>query len=145
MKCLIQRVARASVSVDGAVVGAIERGLLVFAGVQKEDDEARITRMVERLLTYRVFPDASERMNLSVTDIQGGLLVVSQFTLAADTRKGTRPSFSSAADPDEARRLFELFVAQLSARHGPVATGVFGADMQVALLNDGPVTFMLES
>lgn len=145
MKCLIQRVTRASVSVEGEIVGAIDRGLLVFAGIEKGDDESRIRRMVERLLTYRVFPDAADRMNLSVADIGGGLLVVSQFTLAADTRKGTRPSFSSAAEPAEAQYLFDAFVAALASVHSPVATGRFGADMQVSLVNDGPVTFMLES
>ncbi len=145
MKCLIQRVSEAAVRVDGEVVGEIGPGLLVLAGVEKGDDEARIRRMVERLLSYRVFPDEHEKMNLSVSDIQGGLLVVSQFTLAADTRKGTRPSFSSAAEPALAESLYQQLLVLLSERHPLVASGRFGADMKVSLINDGPVTFMLES
>lgn len=144
MKCLIQRVSEAAVEVAGERVGAIETGLLVLVGVEKDDDEPRMQRMIQRLTGYRVFPDAEGKMNRSVSDIAGGLLLVSQFTLAADTRKGARPSFSSAAEPAVARRIFEAFVAGVSAVHaGPVATGRFAADMQVSLINDGPVTFLL--
>lgn len=142
---LLQRVSEAGVTVDGAVVGAIQQGLLVLVGVQKGDDEARAERLLERLLGYRVFPDAAGRMNLSVTDIGGGLLLVPQFTLAADTKKGTRASFTSAAPPAQGERLFDYLVARARALHAPVATGRFGADMQVRLTNDGPVTFWLET
>lgn len=145
MKCLIQRVKRASVRVGGEQVGGIDRGLLVFAGVERGDDAARVLRMAERLQSYRVFPDSDGRMNLSVTDVDGGLLVISQFTLAADTRKGTRPSFSSAGAPEEARRLFDELVAALVGNGCRVETGRFGADMEVSLVNDGPVTFLLET
>jgi D-tyrosyl-tRNA(Tyr) deacylase len=142
---LLQRVSRAHVEVSGATIGAIERGLLVLVGVQRGDTTARGERLLERLLGYRVFPDADERMNLSLRDIDGGLLLVPQFTLAADTRKGTRASFTSAAPPDEGERLFADLVARASAAHPRVATGRFGADMQVGLVNDGPVTFWLET
>ena len=142
---LLQRVTHAEVRVDGQVVGAIQRGLLVLVGVARGDDTAAADRLVERLLTYRVFPDAEGRMNASLTDIGGGLLLVSQFTLAADTKKGTRAGFSTAAAPDEARRLFDHLVATARSSHPVVATGVFGADMQISLTNDGPVTFWLET
>ncbi len=145
MIALIQRVTEARVVVAGAVVGSIERGLLAFVAVEPGDTEARAERLLERVLGYRVFPDADGRMNLSVADVGGGLMLVSQFTLAADTRKGMRPSFSSAAAPDEGRRLFEHLVERARAAHPEVATGRFGADMQVALVNDGPVTFWLAS
>lgn len=142
---LLQRVSEGSVSVDGELVGAIGRGLVVLVGVQRGDDERRADRLLDRVLGYRVFPDAEGRMNLSLRDIGGGLLLVPQFTLAADTRKGTRASFTSAAPPEEGRRLFDHFAANAMARYQPVATGVFGADMQVALVNDGPVTFWLQT
>ncbi len=142
---LLQRVTRASVSVAGETIGEIGPGLLVLVGVQKGDDEKRAERLLERLLGYRVFPDQSGRMNRSLRDVGGGLLLVPQFTLAADTRKGTRASFTSAAPPEEGRRLFDHLVSRARDRHQPVATGRFGADMQVALVNDGPVTFWLES
>ena len=142
---LLQRVARARVEVDGETVGAVERGLLVLVGIQKGDTEPRAERLLERLLGYRVFPDAEDRMNLSLRDIGGGLLLVPQFTLAADTKKGTRASFTSAAPPDEGERLFDYLIGRASAAHPKVATGRFGADMQVSLVNDGPVTFWLES
>lgn len=145
MIALIQRVAEAHVAVAGAVVGAIGRGLLAFVAVEPGDTEARADRLLERVLGYRVFPDSEGRMNLSVADVGGGLLLVSQFTLAADTRKGMRPSFSSAAAPEEGRRLFEHLVERALVLHAPVATGRFGADMQVSLVNDGPVTFWLAS
>jgi D-tyrosyl-tRNA(Tyr) deacylase len=142
---LIQRVAHADVRVNGEIVGAIERGILALIGVRKGDDAAAADRLLERLLTYRVFPDAQGRMNLSLRDIQGGLLLVPQFTLAADTQKGTRAGFSTAAAPEVARGLFEHLLARARASQVTVATGVFGADMQVALVNDGPVTFWLET
>ena len=142
---LLQRVNEAAVSVDGRTIGRIGRGILVLVGVQRGDDEPRAGRLLERLLGYRVFPDAEGRMNRSVRDISGGLLLVPQFTLAADTRKGTRASFTPAAPPDEGRRLFELLVTRARAAHPVVATGEFGADMQVSLVNDGPVTFWLEA
>jgi D-tyrosyl-tRNA(Tyr) deacylase len=140
---LLQRVSEASVVVEGHAVGAIDRGLLVFVGVERADDEAAAERLLERVLGYRVFADAEGKMNLSVRDVRGGLLLVSQFTLAADTQKGTRPSFTPAAPPEEGRRLFDHLVTRARARHAPVATGIFGADMQVRRVNDGPVTFWL--
>ncbi|RTZ79299.1 MAG: D-tyrosyl-tRNA(Tyr) deacylase [Gammaproteobacteria bacterium] len=142
---LLQRVTHASVSVDGECIGEIGRGILVLVGVQKGDDERRAGRLLERLLGYRVFPDGTGRMNLSLRDIGGGLLLVPQFTLAADTRKGTRAGFSTAAPPEEGRRLFEYLLDAARQAHPDVASGSFGADMQVALVNDGPVTFWLES
>ena len=140
---LLQRVSAASVRVDGAIVGAIERGILVLAGVERGDTEAQAARLAERLLGYRVFADAEGKMNLSVQDIAGGVLLVPQFTLAADTSKGMRASFTSAAAPDDGRKLFDRLLAQVRAKHANVACGVFGADMQVQLTNDGPVTFWL--
>jgi D-tyrosyl-tRNA(Tyr) deacylase len=144
VRALIQRVSRAEVRVEGRSVGAIGRGLLVLLGVQRGDDAARARAMAARLLAYRVFADAEGRMNLDVRSAGGGLLVVSQFTLAADTGRGLRPGFSSAAAPAEARALYEFVVAELRASGLPVATGEFGATMQVELVNDGPVTFLLE-
>ena len=141
---LLQRVSHADVVVEGETVGAIGRGLLVLVGVEKGDDEATAARLLERLLVYRVFPDQDGKMNLSLRDIGGGLLLVPQFTLPADTRKGTRPSFSSAAPPELGKQLFHHFVALARAQHSEVATGVFGADMKVSLTNDGPVTFWLQ-
>lgn len=142
---LLQRVTRAHVEVDGARIGEIERGLLVLVGVQAGDGEPQVERLLERLLGYRVFPDAEGRMNLSLRDIDGGLLLVPQFTLAADTRKGTRAGFSTAAAPEDARRLFEALLQLAAHQHPQVASGRFGADMQVSLVNDGPVTFWLEA
>jgi D-aminoacyl-tRNA deacylase len=141
---LIQRVTEAAVHVDGRAVGSIGRGLLTLIGVRRGDDEAAADRLLERLLSYRVFPDVEGRMNLSVRDIGGGLLLVPQFTLAADTHKGTRAGFSTAAPPDAARRLFDHVLAKAREAHTPVESGVFGADMKVSLVNDGPVTFWLE-
>jgi D-aminoacyl-tRNA deacylase len=140
---LLQRVSSARVVVEDKTVGAIGVGLLVFLGVERGDDAGGADRLLERVLGYRIFPDAADRMNRSVSDIGGDLLVVPQFTLAADTRKGTRPSFTPAASPEEGRRLYEHFLAQARARHLRVAGGRFGADMQVQLVNDGPVTFWL--
>lgn len=128
---------------DGKSIGEIGRGLLVLVGVQKHDDEQTARRLVERLLGYRVFADADGKMNLSVSDIKGGLLLVPQFTLAADTKKGTRPSFSSAAPPERGEQLFTELVSIACRQHHDVATGRFGADMQVSLTNDGPVTFII--
>ena len=142
---LIQRVKHASVVVDGEVIGKIDQGLLALVGVQKHDNQASADKLLKRILSYRVFADAEDKMNLSLPDIGGGLLLVSQFTLAADTQKGARPSFSSAASPDLGRELFEYLVNQARAQHPVVETGRFGADMQVSLLNDGPVTFWLET
>lgn len=142
---LLQRVTRASVSVDEKIIGEIDRGLLVLVGVEKEDTETQAHRLLERLLGYRVFPDAEGKMNLSLKDIDGGLLLVPQFTLVADTRKGMRPSFSSAASPDHGKQLFDQLVGIAQSMHQHVATGQFGADMQVALSNDGPVTFWLQA
>ncbi len=144
MIALLQRVSEASVSVDGARVAAIGRGLLVLIGVEQGDTEAQADRLLERLLAYRVFGDAEGRMNLDLKAVQGGLLLVPQFTLAADTRKGNRPSFTPAAATEDGARLFNYISVQAAARHAPVAYGVFGADMQVALVNDGPVTFWLQ-
>ena len=140
---LLQRVSRAEVHVDEACIGAIERGLLVLVGVEQGDAEREADRLIERLLGYRVFPDADGKMNRSLQDIAGGLLLVPQFTLAADTTKGMRPGFSTAASPDEGQRLFDYVVTQAHAKHGQVETGRFGADMKVTLTNDGPVTFWL--
>lgn len=144
MLSLIQRVSSASVSVEGEVVGAIGPGLLALVGVEPGDGEAQVARMAERLLGYRVFADEAGRMNRSLADTGGGLLLVSQFTLAADTRSGMRPSFTSAAPPDDAERTFNGLVAVCRARHAAgVETGRFGAHMVVSLVNDGPVTFLL--
>ena len=142
---LLQRVTAGRVTVDGQVVGAIGRGLVVLLAVEKGDGPAQADRMIERLAGYRVFPDPEGRMNLSVEDIAGEMLLVPQFTLAADTCKGMRPSFTSAAAPQSGRQLFDRAVAQAVRRlPGRVATGQFGADMQVSLTNDGPVTFWLQ-
>jgi D-tyrosyl-tRNA(Tyr) deacylase len=144
VKALLQRVSRASVDVAGDCVGQIDVGLLVLLGLDKGDDRELADRMVEKLLAYRVFGDDQGRMNCSVRDINGGVLLVSQFTLSADTRKGLRPGFSSALPPVEAEALYDYTLTRLSARHNTVAAGVFGADMQVSLVNDGPVTFLIE-
>jgi D-tyrosyl-tRNA(Tyr) deacylase len=141
---LLQRVRSARVEIDGKTVGAIGRGLLVLVGVEQGDDESRAVRLLERLLGYRVFPDNAGKMNLSVRDVGGGLLLVPQFTLAADTDKGMRPSFTPAAAPELGQRLLNYLVEQARTQHTPVEAGVFGADMQVTLTNDGPVTFWLQ-
>ena len=142
---LLQRVRHASVSISGQQVAAIEAGLLVLVGVQKNDRPAQALRLLDRLLSYRVFPDEQGKMNRSLRDTGGGLLLVPQFTLAADTRSGTRASFTTAADPAQARDLFEQLVRAALPLHPLVGSGVFGADMQVSLTNDGPVTFWLET
>ena len=145
MRALLQRVSRASVKVEGELVGEIGQGLLVLLGMDKGDDTGVADRMLEKVLAYRVFADDQGRMNCSVADIGGGVLLVSQFTLSADTRKGLRPGFSSAMPPEEARALYDYTLAALAARHPDVAAGSFGAPMVVSLTNDGPVTFLLES
>ncbi|MBF8177424.1 MAG: D-tyrosyl-tRNA(Tyr) deacylase [Burkholderiaceae bacterium] len=144
MIALLQRVAHASVVVDGATVGAIDAGLMVLLCAERGDTEKEADALLGKLLSYRVFSDAAGKMNLSVVDTAGGVLLVPQFTLAADTRSGTRPSFTPAAAPDLARALFDYFVAQARGRHANIATGQFGADMKVSLTNDGPVTFWLQ-
>lgn len=143
MIALLQRVRRAHVEVAGETVGAIDQGLLVLLGVEQGDDDGKVKRLAERVAGYRIFSDSDDKMNLSLRDIGGSALVVSQFTLAADTRKGMRPSFSDAADPHTGERLYLAFVAALAAQGVPVATGRFRADMQVYLINDGPVTLTL--
>ncbi len=146
MLSLIQRVTQASVTVDGETIATIGPGLLALVGVEPDDGDAQIARMAERLLGYRVFADDLGRMNRSLADTAGGLLLVSQFTLAADTRSGMRPGFSTAAAPDEAERIFSCLVAHCREKHaGGVETGRFGAHMSVSLVNDGPVTFLLKA
>jgi len=154
MLALIQRVRQASVTVAGETTGAIGQGLLVLLGIEREDTGQEAERLLKKVLAYRVFADAEGKMNLSVQEVGGGVLVVSQFTLAADTNKGLRPSFSAAKPPAEAETLYQYFVAQARKAYGQagqleqegkVQTGSFGADMQVALVNDGPVTFLLRS
>jgi len=142
---LIQRVSRASVGTGGRLLGEIGQGMLALIGVRPDDDRAAADRLLERLLTYRIFPDVEGRMNLSLQAIGGGLLLVPQFTLAADTRKGTRPGFSTAAAPEAARELFAYLLERALSAHPDVAAGEFGAHMQVELVNDGPVTFWLET
>lgn len=141
---LLQRITEARVEVNGETVGAVGAGLLVLVGVQRGDTHSEADRLLERLLSFRVFPDAAGKMNLDLAETGGGLLLVPQFTLAADTRKGTRPSFTSAAPPEESRALFDYLLKEARAAHDPVGTGQFGAHMFVSLTNDGPVTFWLE-
>ncbi len=145
MIALIQRVSEAKVEVDGVVVGSIGRGMLALIGVRPTDDEAAAGRLLDRLLKYRIFPDDADKMNVSLQQIGGDLMLVPQFTLAADTHHGLRPGFSTAAPPDQGRRLFAWLLETARARHSPVASGIFGANMQVSLTNDGPVTLWLES
>jgi D-tyrosyl-tRNA(Tyr) deacylase len=145
MIALIQRVTEAKVVVNNINIGEIQQGLLVFIGVEKEDAEAQVVRLLDKVLTYRVFADADDKMNLSVQDIKGELLLIPQFTLAADTQKGCRPSFSSAASPDVGEMLFNEFVTQAKNKYQNIETGQFGADMKISLLNDGPVTFWLQT
>ncbi|MFN3788688.1 D-aminoacyl-tRNA deacylase [Massilia sp.] len=140
---LLQRVSEASVRVDGELVGAIQAGLMVLVCAEKGDTEREAEALLAKLLGYRVFSDDAGKMNRSISDTGGGLLLVPQFTLAADTKSGTRPSFSPAAAPEDGRRLFEHVVRRARERHGIVETGRFGADMKVSLINDGPVTFWL--
>lgn len=142
---LLQRVSRASVDVNNKTIALIQCGLLVFIGIEKEDSENQADRLLERILGYRVFPDKEGRMNRSLTDTGGGLLLVPQFTLPADTRKGTRPGFSTAAPPEKGKQLFEYFLDKARQTYAHVQAGEFGADMQVSLVNDGPVTFWLQA
>lgn len=144
MIALIQRVTEASVTVDGQITGAIGKGLLVLLGVEKDDDEEKAQKLRDKVLGYRVFSDDDGKMNLNVQQSGGSVLVVSQFTLAADTKKGMRPGFSSGAAPVDAERLYEYFVEQCKVKEIQTETGIFAADMQVALNNDGPVTFWLQ-
>ena len=143
MKALIQRVMSASVLVEGDIVGVINQGLLIFIGIEKNDTPVEVEKMINKLLSYRVFSDSEDKMNLSVSDIAGGVLLISQFTLAADTKSGTRPGFSTAMPPVEAESLYDTIVESFKSKHSDVASGVFGAKMQVSLVNDGPVTFLL--
>jgi D-tyrosyl-tRNA(Tyr) deacylase len=145
MICVIQRVKHSQLHIDGALHADISQGLLALVGLEKGDDERSLGKMLDKLLAYRVFADAEGKMNLSLRDIAGDLLLVSQFTLAADTQKGLRPGFSSALPPAEAKPLFENMVQEAVARHPNTQSGVFGADMQISLLNDGPVTFILRA
>lgn len=144
MRVLLQRVSKASVTIDGAVVGAIGRGFCLLVGFTHTDTEAEVVWMAEKVVGLRLFPDAEGKMNLGLAEIEGGLLVVSQFTLYGDAAKGRRPSFIDAARPEQAVPLYERFCAELAAKNVPVATGRFGAEMLVAIDNDGPVTLMLE-
>lgn len=145
MIALIQRVSQANVVVDGSTIGAIDAGLLVLLCAERGDTEKQADALLTKLLAYRVFADDADKMNLSVTTINGGLLIVPQFTLAADTNSGTRPSFTPAAPPELGRQLFDYFVQAAKVKHVQVETGKFGADMQVSLTNDGPVTFWLQT
>lgn len=145
MKALLQRVSQARVDVAGQTIGAIDQGLMVLIGIEPQDTPASADKMLHKLLNYRVFSDADGKMNLSLTDVNGGLLLVSQFTLAADTKSGMRPSFSKAAPPALGAELFGYLVTKAKTSHATVETGQFGADMQVHLINDGPVTFLLET
>jgi D-tyrosyl-tRNA(Tyr) deacylase len=145
MKGLLQRVSQARVDVAGETVGSIDQGLLVLVGVEPHDTPATADKLLHKLLNYRVFSDSDGKMNLSLSDVQGGLLLVSQFTLAADTKSGLRPSFSKAAPPALGAELFDYLVEKAKSSHEKVGTGQFGADMQVHLTNDGPVTFLLET
>lgn len=145
MRLLLQRVQSAKVVVDGQVIGAIGSGILVFLAVEKRDTTEKMKRMAQRLLSYRLFSDSQGKMNLNVQQVQGGVLIVPQFTLAADTRKGNRPSFTPAAEPLLGETLYRQFIDEVTRQYCHVATGSFGADMKVHLINDGPVTFWLES
>ncbi len=142
---LLQRVTQAQVTIDGDTIASINTGLLVLVGVEKNDSEKQAQRLFEKIINYRIFPDDQDKMNLSLQDIQGGLILVPQFTLAADTQKGLRPSFSSAEAPERGKQLFETLITYARQQYAKVETGVFGADMQVSLINDGPVTFWLKA
>lgn len=144
MIALLQRVLESKVVVEGKTIGAIDQGLMVLLGVEKNDGQVIADKLLQRILKYRVFSDAEDKMNLSLQDVNGGLLLVPQFTLAADTRTGLRPSFSSAAPPQQGKELFEYLVEQAEAQYNNVESGQFGADMKVHLINDGPVTFQLK-
>ncbi len=143
MKALIQRVSNAKVEVNGEITGEIGQGLLVFIGIEKADEKPQVDKMIKRLLSYRVFNDSDDKMNLSLSEVGGGVLVVSQFTLAADTTSGTRAGFSTAKPPEQAKVLYDYFLTRIKQAHTNTQSGIFGADMQVSLTNDGPITFML--
>ena len=145
MKALLQRVSSSKVEVEGKVVGQINKGLLVFIGIEKKDDTISSDKMVKKILSYRIFSDSDDKMNLSVGDINGDLLIVSQFTLAADTKNGTRAGFSTAMLPTEAENLYNYFLEKTKSMSIITESGIFGADMKVSLVNDGPVTFLLET
>lgn len=142
---LIQRVSSASVEVDDKIIGAIDRGILAFIGIEKHDTESQAKRMLDRILSYRIFEDANEKMNLNIKDIQGGLLLVSQFTLVADTKSGTRPGFSTAMHPSKSHILFEYLTTLAKQKHSATAMGEFGAFMKISLCNEGPATFILRT
>lgn len=145
MKALIQRVKHAHVSINDAIVGEIKHGMLILVGIDAHDTEQSVDTLADRILKYRLFADDQGRMNLNVRQVDGGILLVSQFTLSADTHRGLRPGFSTAARPDVGERLFGRVVERIQSQYSPVSTGQFGADMQVSLQNDGPVTFLLEN
>ena len=145
MKALLQRVSTSKVEVEGSVVGQINKGLLVFIGIEKKDDIISSDKMIKKILSYRVFSDSDDKMNLSVGDINGDLLIISQFTLAADTKNGTRAGFSTAMPPTEAENLYNYFLEKTKSMGVIIESGIFGADMKVSLVNDGPVTFLLET
>jgi D-tyrosyl-tRNA(Tyr) deacylase len=145
MRALVQRVSEASVLVDCSIVGQIQRGLLIFLGIKQDDTEARAEQLATKIGQLRIFPDSEGKMNLSLRDISGEMLIVSQFTLYGDTRKGNRPSYAEAAKPEEALRLYQCFIENCRSRGFPVATGAFQAHMQVRLVNDGPVTIWCDS
>ena len=144
MKALLQRVKTASVTINGKLFSSIDKGLLVFLGVQKGDDKENTDKLVQKLVNLRIFEDENEKMNLSLNDVNGQMMIVSQFTLCGDCKKGTRPSFDNAESPDRANKLYEYFVSQVQKQGINTKTGKFGAMMDVALINDGPVTFMVE-
>ena len=145
MKALLQRVSSSKVEVEGKVVGQINKGLLVFIGIEKQDDTICADKMINKILSYRVFSDSNDKMNLSIRDINGDLLIVSQFTLAADTKSGTRAGFSKAMPPIEAENLYNYFLEKTKSMGTITESGIFGANMKVSLINDGPVTFLLEA
>jgi len=144
MKALIQRVSSSQVKVDGKLVGSVEKGLLVFLGFEKQDTRSMADKMINKIISYRLFPDQNQKMNLSLQDINGEILIISQFTLAADTKNGTRAGFSTAMPPLDAESLYDYFVENTRSSGLKVETGIFGADMKVSLVNDGPVTFLLD-
>ena len=144
MKALIQRVSSSQVKVDGKLVGSVEKGLLVFLGFEKQDTRSMADKMINKIISYRLFPDQNQKMNFSLKDINGEILIISQFTLAADTKNGTRAGFSTAMPPLDAESLYDYFVESTRSSDLKVETGIFGADMKVSLVNDGPVTFLLE-
>lgn len=145
MKGLIQRVSCASVDVDGQRIGEIDHGLLLLLGIERDDTSAIADKLLKKVINYRVFSDSDDKMNLNLQQVGGGLLIVSQFTLVADTQKGLRPGFSNGASPEHGKAMYDYFVEQATQQHPCVQTGKFGADMKVSLLNDGPITFLLEA